>query len=119
MTEPILFRNLMQIADGHLEEFKAAVRAAVDFACEHGPQLLVEVFIDEDRMECTSFQLYRDSDAVLRHWELADPHIQAVMEHCTVKDFAVFGDPDARVRAGLGPDVPFTPHLTGFHRLAG
>ncbi|MDA3646327.1 hypothetical protein LZ318_28745 [Saccharopolyspora indica] len=120
MTEtnaPILFRNTMRITDGHLVEFKAAIREAVDFATEHGPQLMVEVFIDEDRLECTSFQLYRDSDAILRHWELADPYIQGVMQHCVVQDFEVFGDPDGRVRAGLGPDVKYTPHLTGFYRL--
>ncbi|KAA5837225.1 hypothetical protein F1721_05345 [Saccharopolyspora hirsuta] len=122
MTEakaPILFRNTMRITDGHLEGYKSAIRKAVDFATEHGPQLMVEVFIDEDRMECTSFQLYADSDAVLRHWELADPYIQGVMEHCVVQDFEVFGNPDDRVRSGLGPNVKFTPHLTGFHRLGG
>ncbi|GAA4613174.1 hypothetical protein [Saccharopolyspora hordei] len=114
---PILFRNTMRITDGHLEEYRAAIRRAVDFATEHGPQLAVQVFLDEERMECTSFQLYADSDAVLRHWELADPHIRGVMEHCVVRDFEVFGDPDDRVRAGLGADVTFTPHLAGFHRL--
>ncbi|MER7010829.1 hypothetical protein ABT324_05300 [Saccharopolyspora sp. NPDC000359] len=116
---PILFRNTMRITDGHLEEYKAAIGKALDFATEHGPQLAVEVFIDEDRMECTSFQLYADSDAVLRHWELADPYIQGVMEHCVVQDFEVFGDPDDRVRSGLRPETKFTPHLVGFHRLGG
>jgi hypothetical protein len=115
----ILFRNLMRISEGHLEEFKAAVRAAVDFVEAHGPQLMVQVFIDEERMECQSFQLYRDSDAVLRHWELSDPHIQEVMKHCSVQQFDVYGEPDSRVLAGLGDGATFTPRLTGFHRLAG
>lgn len=60
---PILFRNTVRIADGHLEDFKQAVRRAVAFVDEHGPQLIVDVFIDEQRMLAYSFQLYRDWDS--------------------------------------------------------
>ncbi|PJE99258.1 hypothetical protein CUT44_05715 [Streptomyces carminius] len=120
----LLFRNTMRIADGRLEDFRDAVVRAVEFARRHGPQLMVETFIDEERMLAHSFQLYRDSDAVRAHWRLADPYIREVMEHCRVERFEVFGEPDdevaAGVRAALGGQCPltFAPRAAGFVRFA-
>ncbi|QFG22055.1 hypothetical protein [Actinomadura sp. WMMB 499] len=118
----LLFRNTMRITDGHLDEFRDAIARAVEFAERHGPQLMVQTFVDEERMLAHSFQLYRDSDAVRRHWELADPYIQDVMEHCRVEHFEVFGEPDAGVAAGLrsslGDRMPaFPPRAAGFLRF--
>ncbi|MFD3530763.1 hypothetical protein [Streptomyces sp. NPDC058664] len=84
----LLFRNTMRITEGHLEGFREAIAKAVDFAEPHGPQLMVQTFLDEERMLAHSFQLYRDSDAVRLHWKLADPYIQEVMEHCRVEHIA-------------------------------
>ncbi|MGH4030965.1 hypothetical protein ACQB60_18735 [Actinomycetota bacterium Odt1-20B] len=122
-SRTILFRNTMRITDGHLDDFRDAIAQAVAFVEEHGPQLMVEVFIDEERMLAHSFQLYGDSDAIRTHWRLSDPYIREVMEHCTVQHFEVFGDPDDDIVAALrtpdGAPFPFglTPRLTGFTRL--
>ncbi|MEV4680549.1 hypothetical protein [Streptomyces kurssanovii] len=119
----LLFRNTMRITDGHLESFRSAVTRAVDFAQRHGPQLMVQTFVDEEQMLAHSFQLYRDSDAVRLHWKLADPYIQEVMEHCRVEHFEVFGEPDADVAAGLRSalgehgELRFSPRLAGFDRF--
>lgn len=43
---PILFHNTMRITEGHRAEFIAAVQRAVAFVEEHGPQLMVQVFLD-------------------------------------------------------------------------
>ncbi|RSN60296.1 hypothetical protein [Actinomadura sp. WAC 06369] len=119
----LLFRNTMRITDGHLAGFRDAIARAVGFAQEHGPQLMVQTFVDEELMLAHSFQLYRDSDAVRLHWKLADPYIQDVMEHCRVEHFEVFGEPDAGVTAGLraslGARTPltFAPRVAGFLRF--
>lgn len=121
---PILFRNTMRITDGRLDEFKDAVREAVEFVEEHGPQLMVDVFIDEERMLAYSYQLYRDSDAIREHWRLSDPYICGVMEHCEVESFEVHGHPDDAVRESLRPmadsgtPVTITERATGFARFA-
>lgn len=122
---PLLLHNTMKITEGHLDGFREAVRRAVDFVEEHGPQLMVRVFIDEARLRAHSFQLYGDSDAVRTHWRLSDPYIAAVMEHCSVERLDLYGDPDADVRAALEPGGPgpfpvsITPLFTGFLRLGG
>jgi hypothetical protein len=95
--EMILFRNTMKITEGHMDAFKQAICAAVDFVSEHGPQLMVQTFIDEKQLTAVSYQLYRDSEAILQHWRLADPYIAEVMQHCTVAAFEICGEPNAAV----------------------
>ncbi|MFF5705483.1 hypothetical protein ACFY7H_23740 [Streptomyces sp. NPDC012794] len=122
-TTVLLFRNTMRITDGHLEDFRSAIVRAVAFAERNGPQLMVQTFVDEERMLAHSFQLYRGSDAVRTHWKSADPYIQEVMEHCQVEYFEVFGEPDADVVAGmksaLGDQcaLTFSPRIAGFVRF--
>ncbi|MDT9686085.1 hypothetical protein RND61_29045 [Streptomyces sp. TRM76323] len=119
----LLFRNTMRITDGHLESFHDAIARAVAFAEQHGPQLMVETFVDEQRMLAHSFQLYQDSDAVRLHWKLADPYIQEVMKHCKVERFEVFGAPDADVAAGVRSALSeqcvltFSPRIACFVRF--
>ncbi|GAA2440570.1 hypothetical protein [Streptomyces lavendulocolor] len=119
----LLFRNTMRITDGHLDDFLGAIARAVEFARHHGPQLMVQTFVDEERMLAHSFQLFRDSDAVRTHWRLADPHIQEVMAHCRVEHFDVFGEPDDDVadaiRSAVGEQGSLTisPRIAGFTRF--
>lgn len=120
----LLFRNTMAVSEGHLSEFTEAVRDAVGFVERHGPQLMVQTFVDERRMLAHSYQLYRDSAAVLEHWRLSDPYIQAVLRHCTVRDFQVHGTPSVEVLDGLGDLVAagtatVTPRVAGFVRRSG
>lgn len=118
----LLFHNTMRITDGHLDDFRKAIADAVGFAERHGPQLMVEVFVDEPKMTAHSFQVFGDSEAVRAHWRLADPYIQGVMEHCRVESFEVYGEPDddvsAGIRGGVGDGaVTFAPQVAGFLRF--
>ncbi|GAA1213894.1 hypothetical protein [Prauserella alba] len=99
-SEPLLLHNTMRIMEGHLDEYKHAVTRAVEFVQQHGPQLMVQVFIDDDELLAHSFQLYPDSAAILRHWELSDPYIHEVMRHCTVERLEMYGEPDQSVTQG-------------------
>jgi hypothetical protein len=117
----LLFRNTMRVLDGHLNEFREAIREAVEFAKEHGPQLLVHTFLDEPNLLAYSYQLYLDSESVLLHWKLSDPYIAKVMAHCTVERFEVYGQPSAEVLDGLrrlGDTLAgVTPRIAGFTRF--
>lgn len=117
----LLFRNTMKIASGRVDEYRRAIEAAVEFAEEHAPQIMVDVFIDEEQHTATSFQIYADSDAVLEHWKLSDPYIAEVMKYCTVEKFEVFGSPSEEVRNGFGQmsgiRATMQPRLTGYLKL--
>lgn len=119
--ETLLFSNTMRIAEGHLAEFVDAIRVAVEFAERNGPQLMVQTFIDEQRMLAHSYQVYRDSESVLVHWQQSDPYISKVMEHCSVARFEVYGRPSDEVLAGLeglGSSLAGVwPRIAGFTRL--
>lgn len=105
MTEQIIIRNVMRITEGRLDRFKDAVRQAIDFVGQNGPQLTVRTFIDEAGMRAVSIQLYRNSKDILRHWQMSDPHIQAVSEHCTVESIEICGSVSKEVEAGFAPFV--------------
>jgi hypothetical protein len=115
----ILFRNTMRITEGHLHAFKRAIIEAVNFVEENGPQLMVQTFINEQRMLAVSYQLYRDSEAVLEHWRLADPYIAKAMKHCVVAEFQIHGEPSAVVLEQMRPMLDdgratLTPRHAGF-----
>jgi hypothetical protein len=123
---PLLLHNTMRITEGHLDEFRAAVERGVAFVEEHGPQLAVQVFIDDERLLAHSFQLYPDSAAIAEHWRLSDPYIAEVMEHCSVERLEMYGEPEEDVvgdvfRPDVAGDVPrsVVPRLIGFVRGPG
>lgn len=95
----------------------------MDFVEVNGPQLMVEVSIDEENMRAYSFQLYSDSESILSHWQMSSPYISDVMRHSTVQRLDIYGDVDNAVRDGVrglsedGATVTVTPHLYGFTRL--
>jgi hypothetical protein len=123
MSEPILLINTMQIENGKLEAFKESVNNSLTFVEANGPQLMVEVYVDEENLRAYSFQVYRDSESILSHWQMSDPYIREVMQHITVKRLDIYGRPNEAVMEGLRPFsedrvvVSMTPHFAGFTRL--
>lgn len=118
----ILLRNTMAFDRSRAAEFKRAVVQAVDFARRNAPQLMVEVFVDDERALCYSFQMFENSEAIREHWEVSGPSISEVMKYCEVRSMEVYGIPSQEVRAGIlasagNGNVSFTPHLTGFQRF--
>ncbi|MCE8014361.1 hypothetical protein HOP54_06200 [Halomonas daqingensis] len=103
MSEIILQITTFSIHHGQLERFKESIEKAVEFARRNGPQLLVEVYIDEDRMRAKSIQIQRDSEAILAHWKISDPYIQDVMKSCTLLHIDMYGDPNQEVLDGMKP----------------
>lgn len=117
LDDVVLFHNTMRIHDGHLEDYRRAVDRAVGFVREHGPQLMVQVFIDEERMLGHSFQLHTGAASIRAHMAMSDPYIKDVMEHCEVADFRVYGDVDDDIAALLPEGAAVLPRFTGFTRM--
>src|SRR5687767_3031622 len=99
-SDVILIRNTMAIGANRMAHFKTAIFNAVEFAKQRAPQLMVHVYIDEERGLCYSFQLFENSDAILKHWQVSDPNITEVMKHCVVRSMEVYGNPSQAVRDG-------------------
>lgn len=123
MTDSIAFITTMSIEQGHLEEFKAAVARSLAFLEANGPQVMASVYIDEEQMVAHGLQIHRDSASILRHWQLADPHMRDVMQHTTTNRVEIYGLPDEAVRSGMerlasaGASIIIRPPLAGFDRF--
>lgn len=122
MSQRIVQLSSFDIRPGKLERFKQAIRKAVAFAESQGPQLVVETYIDEDSMRANSLQIMPNSEAMLRHWKMADPYILEVMESSIMRRLDVYGEPNEEVMLGLlslveqGIPVTVTPAFVGFRR---
>lgn len=103
MSEPIMLVNTMQIEQGKLADFEESVKNSLAFVEANGPQLMVEVYVDEKNLRAHSFQFYRDSESILSHWQMSDPCIRDVMQHITVKRLDIYGQPDGVVVEGVRP----------------
>ncbi len=123
MAESILLINTMQVEQGKLEGFKESVKSSLAFVQANGPQLMVEVYVDEENLRAYSVQFYGDSESILSHWRMSDPYIRDVMQHATVKRLDVYGRPNDAVMEGLRPFsedgvvVTVTPRFAGFARF--
>lgn len=123
MSDSIMLINTMQIEQSKLEDFKQSVKNSLAFVEANGPQLMVEVYVDEKNLQAYSFQFYRDSESILSHWQMSDPYIRDVMQHITVKRLDIYGQPDDAVMEGVRPFsqdgviVTVTPHFAGFTRF--
>lgn len=53
--------------EGELEAFKSSIEKSVTFAEENGPQLLIEVYIDEESIRAHSCQIQLDFESILAH----------------------------------------------------
>jgi hypothetical protein len=113
----------LTINHGELRRFQANIAKAVAFSKAHGPQLLVDVFIDERFMRAHSCQIQSDSQPALQHWALADPFIDDVMRSCTLQRLDFYGERTASVEARmheaerLGSIVAMTPRFEGYQRF--
>ena len=125
MSVPIVFITTFEIENGALNEFKEAVRKSIDFLETNGPQLMAEVCIDENQMIAHGIQVHRDSESILTHWQLADPHMRDVMQHITTTRVDIYGQPNEAVMEGMrrlssqGAVLSVKPGFVGFSRLPG
>jgi len=125
VSGPIVFITTFQIENGALEKFKEAVRKSLDFLETNGRQLMAEVCIDENEMRAHGVQVHRDSESILTHWQLADPHMRDVMQYITTTRVDIYGQPNEAVMEGMrrlsseGAVMTVTPLFAGFCRLAG
>jgi hypothetical protein len=123
VSGPIVFITTFQIKKGALEKFKEAVRKSMDFLEINGPQLMAEVCINENEMRAHGVQVHRDSESILTHWQLADPHMRDVMQYITTTRVEIYGQPNEAVMEGMrrlsshGAVLSVTPKFAGFNRL--
>ncbi|PSK93752.1 hypothetical protein CLV63_116159 [Murinocardiopsis flavida] len=116
-NDVIVYHNTLRIYEGHLEAFREEARKAVAVVDEQGPQIMVQIYIDEPRMLAHSIQVHADSASIRTHVRTRDPGNGPIMDHCESQGFEVFGTLDPDVRAMMPDGTRAVPRLAGFTRV--
>ena len=123
MSEPIVFITTMEIHEGKLQEFKESMKKSMAFLEANGPQLMAEAYVDQENMLGHGFQIHRDSESILSHWQMADTYMRDVMQYTTTTRVDIYGQPNDAVMegirrlSGMGATVAVKSHLAGFNRF--
>jgi len=98
MTEPLIFFDSSLIAEGKLEEVKAAMKELASFVTEHEPYVIsYNVFFSTDERTVTVVQTHPDSASMERHMELAAHLFRPLAGALTMKQMDVYGEPSAKL----------------------
>ena len=125
MSDRIVFITTNQISEGALEKVKEATLKSTNFFYANGPQLMAEVFIDENELRFYGIQVHRDSESILTHWQISDPYMQDVMQYITTSRVDIYGQPNDAVIESMqrlssqGAVISVTPRFAGFSRFQG
>ena len=90
----------LKIQNGKFSDFKNDVDRCIAATKTEPGALLYDWFIDEEAMECTVLETYKDSDAVLFHSGNVKEPLSKLMEISDLK-LEVFGNPSDQLMAVL------------------
>ncbi len=125
MSELIIFITTNRIDKGSLKEVKEATRKSTEFFEANGPQLMADVFINESEQVFYGLQVHKNSESILSHWNISDPHMKDVMQYITTTQVDIYGQPNEAVMEGMrrlsskGTVITVTPRFAGFSRFPG
>jgi quinol monooxygenase YgiN len=117
MSDNICFIVQLAIQPGKLEDFKSVARELISTTQTDPNTLDYEWYLSADQTICHIFERYRDSDAVMFHLKTFQSLAPNLLESCQITNFAIYGRPNAAVKAALADVKPayFAP-LGGFSR---
>jgi quinol monooxygenase YgiN len=104
----------LKIHDGKLEEFKRlAAKCAEVVRTKDTGTLQYELYLNRDHTECLAFERYRDSQALLDHFEHLGDTMTAIFQTCSGSG-EVCGTPSPELIEQLrdSPIQVYTPFLS-------
>jgi quinol monooxygenase YgiN len=99
--------------EGKVEEFKRLSAQAMEIVrAKDSGTLQYDIYLDDDESECMVIERYRDSAALMEHFENLGDLSQAIIATVSVVHGEVLGEVSAELRANLanGPVQLFTPY---------
>ena len=103
-----------KLHEGKLEEFKRLSAQCMEIVrTKDTGTLQYDIYLNEDQSECIVHEAYRDSAALMEHFENLGDLMQAILETGSVSG-ELLGDPSAELRANLAgsPVRLYTPYLS-------
>jgi len=125
MAEPLIFFDSSLIAEGKLEEVKAAMKELAAFVADNEPDVVAyNVFFSSDERTVTVVQTHPDAASMERHMEIAAHLFRPLAGALTMRRMDVYGRPSAKLldlmqkKAEMlgAPGVGVHEHHAGFTR---
>lgn len=102
-----------KIHEGKISEFKAGADRCIALTKNEKGAMLYDWFIDEENLECTVVETYKDSGATLIHAGNVNEELGKLME---IADFSgeVFGNANEELQQALaGMNIKAVPYYKG------
>jgi hypothetical protein len=99
--------------EGKVEEYKRLSAQAMEIVrTKDSGTLQYDIYVNEDESECMVIERYRDSAALIEHFENLGDLPEAILATVSVVHGEVLGEASAELRADLadGPVQLFTPY---------
>ena len=99
--------------EGKVEEFKRLSAQAMEIVrTRDSGTLQYDIYLNVDESECMVIERYRDSSALIEHFENLGDLSEAILATVSVVHGEVLGEVSAELRANLadGPVQLFTPY---------
>ncbi len=99
--------------EGKVEEFKRLSAQAMEIVkTKDSGTLQYDIYLNDDESECMVIERYRDSAALIEHFENIDDLSEAIFATVSVVHGEVLGEVSAELRANLAdsPVQLFRPH---------
>jgi quinol monooxygenase YgiN len=99
--------------EGKVEEFKRLSAQAMEIVkTKDSGTLQYDIYLNHDESECMVIERYRDSEALIEHFENIGDLTEAVLATVSVVHGEVLGEVSAELRARLAdsPVEPFGPY---------
>ena len=98
MSDPLVFFDSSEIAEGKVEEVKAAFKELADFVRENEPRVIsYNVFYSQDDRLVTIVQVHPDSASMENHMEVAAHLFRRMTGLLTMRSMDVYGRPSDRL----------------------
>ena len=99
--------------EGKVEEYKRLSAQAMEIVrTKDSGTFQYDIYINDDESECMVIERYRDSAALIEHFENLGDLVQAILSTVSVVHGELLGEVSADLRANLadGPVHLFTPY---------
>jgi quinol monooxygenase YgiN len=106
------------ITPGNDKQFKTLMRQAVEATQQKDLGALgYQLYFNHDESKCYSIEVYRDSEAVLRHLDTVSEIARPLFEICATTRFEIFGSPSAELLKEFEASAPkIYSHWDGYTR---
>lgn len=104
MNNEITLIAQFQIHPGKQQEMKDIFDEAMDTVAHKEPDTLsFTLYTNEDESIFTSFEVYKNSEAVIKNFQLSEGRIGRVLEASNVISCEIYGDASKELRELLSP----------------